>query len=97
MSDSWKFVFVRLYKDANFCWFRSDKDMELKGCVNLRVSVIRTWLMVRTSDSQSREPGFESSCCHFETWAILFTLRWFSSINCLNEYLAIHSSGCVSK
>ncbi|KAI0233185.1 hypothetical protein LSAT2_016577 [Lamellibrachia satsuma] len=36
MSDSWKFVFVRLYKDANFCWFRNDKDMELKGCVNLR-------------------------------------------------------------
>ena len=24
----------------------------------------------RTSDTQSREPRIESSCCHFEPWAI---------------------------
>ena len=39
MSDSWKFVFVRLYKDSNFCWFRSESDREVKGYVNLTVSV----------------------------------------------------------
>ena len=39
MSDSWKFVFVRLYKDSNFCWFRSESDREVKGYVSLKVSV----------------------------------------------------------
>ena len=28
---------------------------------------------VRMPDSQSRQPRFESSCCHFETLEILFT------------------------
>ena len=52
-------------------------------------------LVVRTSDSQSREPRFESSCCHFQAVAILFTPRCFSSLSCINEYLAIESGGCV--
>ena len=45
---------------------------------------------VRTSDSQSREPGFESSCCRFEDWAISFTPRCFSSVF-VNE----HPARCV--
>ena len=28
---------------------------------------------VRTLNSQSREPGFEYSCCRFETWVTSFT------------------------
>ena len=36
-------------------------------------SVGRGGLEVRTSDSQSREPGFESSCCRVESWKISFT------------------------
>ena len=35
--------------------------------------------MVRTLDSQSREPGFESCCYHFEAWVISFTPRCSSS------------------
>ena len=35
---------------------------------------------VRTSDPLSRETGFESSCCRFETWAISFTPRCSSSV-----------------
>ena len=32
-------------------------------------------------DSQSRKPGFESSCCRFEAWAISFMPRCHSSLN----------------
>ena len=44
--------------------------------------------VVRTLDSQSREPGFESSCCRFEALAISFIPRCHSSLNCIDEYLA---------
>ena len=30
-------------------------------------------LVVRTADSQSKEHRFESICCHFKAWAILYT------------------------
>ena len=35
-------------------------------------------VVVRTLDSQSREPGFPSSCCHFEAWTVLFPPRCLS-------------------
>ena len=35
---------------------------------DLRYCVWRGGVAVRTSDSQSREPGFESLCCYFEDW-----------------------------
>ena len=41
----------------------------------------------------SREPGLESSCCHFKAWAISFTPRCFSSPSCVNEYLLIGRGG----
>ena len=41
MSDSWKNVYVRLYKDSNFCWFRNDRDRDLKGSVNMQVCLQR--------------------------------------------------------
>ena len=44
--------------------------------------------MVTTSDSQLREPGFESSCCRFEAFTILFITHCLSSLGCINEYLA---------
>ena len=45
----------------------------------------------RSSDSQSKEPGLESSCCRFDVWAILgkqFTQRheWLYT-NCVNGYI----------
>ena len=43
---------------------------------------------VRTSDSQSREPGFESSYRRFEALAVSFILRCLSSLSCINEYMA---------
>ena len=42
-------------------------------------------IVVRTLDSQSREPGFESSCCCFKDWAIFFTPHYSSSFGCINE------------
>ena len=42
---------------------------------------------IRMLDSQLREPGFESSCCHFEALAISFIPRCYSSLSCINEYL----------
>ena len=45
--------------------------------------------VVKTSDSQSREPEFESSGCCFKTCAILFNPHCHSSLSCINEYLAI--------
>ena len=46
-------------------------------------------------ESQLRGPRFESSCCHFKAWAILFTPRCLSSLCCIdiNKYLAIDSGG----
>ena len=43
---------------------------------------------VGTLDSQSREPGFESFCCRFESLAVSFIPRCHSSPSCINEYLA---------
>ena len=48
-------------------------------------------------NSQSREYGFESSCCHFEAWAILFTPHCSSSLGCINEYLAIDMGGYLNE
>ena len=42
-----------------------------------RYLVGRSGLEVRTSDLYSRWSGFESSCCRFEVWAILFTPIFF--------------------
>ena len=50
----------------------------------------------RMPDSQSSEPGFESSLCyHFEVWAFWFSPRCLSPLSCINEYLAIDSGGNV--
>ena len=42
-------------------------------------------------DSQSRESRFKSHCGHFEPLASLITPRCHSSLNCINEYLAIQT------
>ena len=52
---------------------------------------------VRKSDSQSREPGFESSHCRFDAWAISFTRRCLSSLSFINKYLAKDSGGQVKE
>ena len=54
-------------------------------------------LMVRTLDSQSREPGFESSCCRFKALVIFFTPHCYSSFSCINEYLVIDRGGYVNE
>ena len=47
-------------------------------------------------DSQSRGPDFESTHCYrFKIWAFSFSPRGISSLSCINEYLAIDSSGNV--
>ena len=51
-------------------------------------------VVVRTWDSQSIEPGFESSCCRSEAEAALFTPP---SVNCIIEYLAVDSGGYVNE
>ena len=49
----------------------------------------------RMPNSQSRDPGFESTVCyHFDVWP--FSFSQFISISCINEYLTIHSCGNVS-
>ena len=40
---------------------------------------------VRMSGSQSRESGFESSCCSFEALAILFIPHCHSCLSCIND------------
>ena len=48
-------------------------------------------------DSQSREPGFESSVCYnFEVLVFSFFPQCLSPLSCINEYLTIDSSGNVS-
>ena len=55
-------------------------------------------VLFRTSGFQLKESGFESSCCCFKTWIILFTPRCLSSLSCINEYLAIDSSlSCINE
>ena len=53
--------------------------------------------VVRTSDSQSRESGFKSSCCRLETSVISFTPRCSTLLSCINEYLDIDSGGYVNE
>ena len=69
-----------------FFWWCSDKALTSK-------TVGRSSVVVKMSDSNLRALGLESSCCHFETWAISFTPRCFCSFSCINEYLAIDSGG----
>ena len=54
-------------------------------------------MVVRISDSQSREPAVKSSCCHFEALANLFTSCCLSLLGCINEYLAIGNDGYVNE
>ena len=46
-------------------------------------------------ERETRQLRFESSCCCVKTWAISFSPRCLSSLNCINEYLAIDSGGCT--
>ena len=58
-------------------------------CIQNRIYYNKSSTAVgRTADSQSREPVFESSCCRFEAWAILFTPHCLNSLSCINEDLA---------
>ena len=56
-------------------------------------SVGRGCIAVRTLGSQSREPGFESSCCCFEALSVSFIPRCHSLFRCINEYLATDRGG----
>ena len=48
-------------------------------------------------DSQLREPRFESCAALLKPWANCFTLHCYSSLSCINEYLAIDIGGYVYK
>ena len=54
-------------------------------------------VVVRTTDSQSREPGSESPCYRFESWTISLNSRCSGSISRIIEYLAIYSGGYVNE
>ena len=54
--------------------------------------MMRWWLRGRASNSQLREPGFESCAAVLKPWARFFTLHCSSSLSCINEYLAIDTS-----
>ena len=55
------------------------------------------WLRGRASDSQLREPRFESCAAMLKPRASFFTLHCSSALSCINEYLAIDSDGYVYK
>ena len=52
---------------------------------------------VTTSGTQSRQPGFESSCCRFEALAISFIPRCHGSLSCINGYLATDIGGYLNE
>ena len=74
-------------------WLGSSDEI----CVTPDLTMGRGSTVVRTSGSQSREPGFESSCCRFEALAILFIPRCHSSLSCINEYLPTDRDGYQNK
>ena len=53
------------------------------------------WLRGRASDSRLREPGFDSCAAVLKHWASVFTRYCYTSLSCINEYLAIDSDGYV--
>ena len=55
------------------------------------------WLRGRASDSQLREPGFESCATVLKPWASFFTPHCSSSLSYINEYLTIDICGYVYK
>ena len=60
----------------------------------VQCSAVAQWLK---PDSQSREPGFESSLCYrFKVWAFSFSPRCISPLSCIDEYLDMDSGGIVS-
>ena len=54
--------------------------------VGLWVNTCCGVVVVKTSDCQSREPGFKSSCCHFEGQFCLLNIALVHSA--VNVYLA---------
>ena len=62
-------------------------------CIPLLMFVGCGSIVVRWLHPQPREPRFESSCCCFETLAILFIPHCHSSLSYINEYLAIDRDG----
>ena len=66
----------------------SDKLLHFKG---------HGCIPVRMLGSQSRQPGFESSCCHVEALAISFIPHCHSSLICINEYLARDRGGYLNE
>ena len=57
----------------------------------------RGGILAGTTGSQSREPGFESSCCRFEALTISFTPHCHSSLSCINEHLVTDRRGYVNE
>ena len=54
-------------------------------------------IAVRMSGSQLRKSKFKSSCCRFEALAVLFIPHCFSSLSCINEYLATEREGHLNE
>lgn len=77
-------------------WLFTDIHYLHTSCV-LFIVVGRGDIAVGTSDSQSRATGYESSCSRFETLAIPFMARCYSSLNCTIEYLATDRGAHVNK
>ena len=82
---SWKTVDSTNFQATIHVWVTVKGSMEYGYSVGHSRTVIKTTL--------SREPGFKSSCYHLKTCTILFSPRCFSSLRCLNEYLAIDNGG----
>ena len=53
------------------------------------------WLRGRAMDSRLRGPEFESCAAVLKPWTSFCNLHCSSSLSCINEYLAIDSSGYV--
>ena len=58
-------------------------------------SAVAQLVECRTRNRES--PGSNPRCYRFEVWAFSFTSRRLSRLSCINEYLAIDSSGNVSE
>ena len=72
------------------------KEDRTKTRLNDVLKIHSDGVVVKTSDSQSRETVLKFSCCRFEAGAILFTPHCLSSLSCINEYLAMNCSRCVN-
>ena len=81
-------TFIANMKFSEQCGIAASKGNQILGLIRRTITY---------KEKHSRKPGFESSCCRFDDFAISFIPRCHSSFICIKEYLATDRGGYLNE